>query len=370
MLNFRKMKKAVLLGGVVLLALACGLPGGASEPEPQPTIVVEEVPPEPTMEEPTATPSWSPNFLYQVEVGEEKIDSLAIMPDGETFVIAGFSFINLYKLDNGEFIHATEFESVADNMVFSSDGSILGASFLHGQVMILDPIDGSLIEQIVSRGNEARIDISPNGELMATSQRGNVVTFWNATDYSQIQQIDLPTSEWTTSLRFSPSGNFLAAARFNQYVNIIDSKSFEVIETLERGEFSLIQNHGLAFSPDEAFLAVVDVKIDWNDHVRVWGMGDYQVHVDLPVPYRANDIHFSPDGSMMAAGIQSQTSVGPKTNQVMIWSVPEFELLYQLELQSDSDTTDNITTLRFSPDSSKLVIARWNGVAEVWQVKP
>lgn len=372
MLNFRKLKKFILLGGVVLLALACGLPGGASEPEPQPQplATVEEIPPEPTMEEPTATPTWSPNFLYHVEVEDAKFDSLGISPDGEFFTAAGFPFLNFYDLDNGELIQSVDFESGAENMVFSPDGSVLGASFGHGQVMILNPEDGSLIEQMVTRGNEARIDISPDGEMIATTRRGNVVTFWNAADYSPIQEVELPTSEWTTYAIFSPAGNQLTASRFNCDVNIVDLSSFEVIETLDRGEMGTCQNHGLAYSPDGTFLAGVEVKVEQTNYVRVWNTEDFQVHVDLPVPQRANDVHFSPDGNMLAAAIHSQTATSPKSNKVMIWSVPDFELLFQVELRGNEAASDNIINIRFTNDSTRLVVARWNGIAEVWQVVP
>lgn len=371
MLHLGRSKKLVLLGVIMLLVLACGLPGQNSEPEPQPMTTVEEIPPEPTIiEEPTATPTWSPKFLYHVEVDEAKFDSVGISPNGETFTVAGFPFINFYNLDNGDLIQSVDFESGAENMVFSPDGSILGASFGHGQVLILNPEDGSLIEEMVVRGNEARIDIAPDGQMIATTKRGNVVTFWNAADYSQIQEVELPTSEWTTYAIFSPTGNHLAASRFNCDVNIVDLNSFEVLETLNRGEFGTCQNHGLDYSPDGAFLAGVEVKVEQTNSVRVWKADDYQVHVDLPIPQRANDVHFSPDGKMLAAAIHSQTSTSPKSNLVMIWSVPDFELLYQVELRGNEAVSNNITNIRFTSDSTRLVVARWNGVAEVWQIVP
>jgi WD40 repeat protein len=197
-----------------------------------------------------------------------------------------------------------------------------------------------------------------------------MVTFLSTSDYSQTNEVELPTKEWTTYLKFSPSGNQLAAVRFNCHVSILDVNEFEVINNFERGDSGVCQNLGLAYSPDGTYLAGVEMSIDWEDHIRVWNMNEMDSHVDLPVPNRGNDVAFSPDGTMLAAGIHTNNSTAEGVNSVMIWRVPEFELLYQIDLDSNPNETDNITTLRFSNDSSRLAIGRWNGLVEMWQVIP
>jgi WD40 repeat protein len=367
MMNKHTLRGVIFLSMLMALMLACAIPGCAQEQEPPAVVVIEEPTAVSVVEEPLEESAWSPYLLFRIDIPEEaRVMSFAPLPGDNQMAVGVFEMVYVYQFQDGQFVQEYEVRHRADTVSFSPDGAVMGI----GQGAFgADMYDTETGERIIDLhgGNDSRLAYSPDGQMIASSRRGNVLWLWDADDYEQIAEIELPTSEWLMGLAFSPSAPLLAAQRWDCMVNLIDTNTFEILNTLERGERGTCQHHGMAFSPDGAFLAGVEASIDFVHHVRVYDMQEQRVFRDLPLRSRAIDVNFSPDGSMLAAGLNTNMSAGINEYSIILWSVPDLEVLYQLDLPTTGDS-DAITTVHFSPDSQQLWVGRWNGVVEVYQV--
>jgi WD40 repeat protein len=81
----------------------------------------------------------------------------------------------------------------------------------------------------------------------------------------------------------------------------------------------------------------------------------------LGLPQEAKAVAFSPDGQWLAAG---------SSEGVMLWEMPGQTVMATLNHVAEAEKTDWVTDLAFSPDSTLLVLGRWIGILELWEISP
>ena len=147
------------------------------------------------------------------------------------------------------------------------------------------------------------IDVSNDGKLVATGTwHGNDVMLWDATKGTRTASIDCGSAR----VRFSPDGSQLAIDAHERYT-VVDSKSVEPIIPWTARSSSRTPGP-IAFSPDGQVLAVTDST-----------------------------------SSIKLVRIQSNTEV----------------------CQLNADPDDNITSIAFTPDGSKLVTGTEHGTRRI-----
>lgn len=354
-----KNRKGLLLAGpaLALAVLACGLLDSATPP-PTPTTEFIEV------AQPEATPAWAPELLYRLESQSDQpaitINRVAFTPDGKYVASGVLMEAEVWDMTGGSLARSLKVQHSVDDLAFSPDGSLLGVGLGVGGVSLLEFEDGAELRKLHS-GYDNRLAFSPNGETVATGNREGVVWIWRVADGEKLAEFELPEPEYIVNLAFSPDGETLAALDFSCRAILWDLESGQHLHTLEGNSSSCYMNN-FAFSPDGELLAVTGLMSeDFKRIQRLWRVADGSVFLDIQLPADSYGVDFSPDGRLLAVGHREGTG---------LWQLPEGDHLYTLDQEFDPEESDWITSVSFSPNGNLLAVGRWNGILEVWKVRP
>jgi predicted dehydrogenase len=141
--------------------------------------------------------------------------------------------------------------------------------------------------------------------------------------------------DWGTSVAFSPDGKTLAIGTY-EIVQLVDVAAAKATETIRvQSGFT----RGVAWSPDGTLLATGSYKA-----VQIWKAADRSPVRSMKTRGYANDVKFSPDGSLLVAAVENGTVMG--------WAVADGS--EKLNLKGPGDPT---TAVAFSPDGSLIAAA-------------
>jgi WD40 repeat protein len=208
------------------------------------------------------------------------------------------------------------------------------------------------LDPVVFR-NEAEVHsvaFSPDGERLAAAGGDRTIKVRNSRTGEVLQTLDTQ-NDHVQSVAFHPGGNHVAAACADRQVKIWDLTTEKVVFARPGtgGSSDIGVSDPVAFSPDGRLLAT-----EFEGAVYVW---DWRNHRRLHVlPGHLNmriTIAFSPDGRRLASGSFS--------GDIMIWDAETGERLYTL-----SGHRDPVSALAFSPDGRRLVSASVDRHLIVW----
>lgn len=206
---------------------------------------------------------------------------------------------------------------------------------------------------------EAQPSLSSASGSLATPSggHGETVTLWNAASH---QQLGAPWPGNTTDILpgvetvvLSPDGRTLATVDGDGTVQLWSVATHAPLGApLTTGQVNPVGP--LAFSPDGSILAAGDQS---DNSVRLW---DTRTHQPFGAPLTGSlgpvtALAFSPDGSILAAGNQGDSSVH-------LWDVAG-----QTPVGDPLPTTKPVTALAFSPQGETLAAATGDDV-RLWQV--
>lgn len=162
-----------------------------------------------------------------------------------------------------------------------------------------------------------------------------------------LRSINLPFDKSASSLKFSPDGHKVAAARSNYTVKIWDATTGKEIRTLKgyasgANEANDWRRSELHFSPNGRIVAVVRVEdITKNSALELWEVSTGKAIQFPEVISGIKNISFSPDGDKLAI---------LKTNDtVQLWKLSTRQLEKTIR-----PTLDSMWGIQFSPDSESL----------------
>jgi WD40 repeat protein len=111
----------------------------------------------------------------------------------------------------------------------------------------------------------------------------------------------------------------------------------------------------VSLSPDDRLLA----SGSWDHTIRVRNLeGGSLVRLIEPGD-RVNDVEFSPDGTMLAAGLGLLTHPG----SVRVWNVVDWTELFVFE-----DPDREVTAIAFSPNGAQIAAAYGRGMIRIWNL--
>jgi WD40 repeat protein/serine/threonine protein kinase len=153
-----------------------------------------------------------------------------------------------------------------------------------------------------------------------------------------------------TRVDWSSDGKLLAVGS-TVGVWIYDVSTMDLVSFIETKNYVL----SVAFSPDNAFLATTEDS--YRGSLHVWRLSDMELVSSIEMEYGevGIDIDFSPDGQILAVGVE--------TGMVYLWKVDNGKLLETMEGHLES-----VSGLAFSPDGLTLASSSADGTIRVWQV--
>lgn len=240
------------------------------------------------------------------------------------------------------------------------------------------------------RGNVLSVAYAPDGTLIASGGRDDVVRIWDAQLGEQLAVLEGKGGD-IFSVAFSPDGMFLAAGAQNGTVLLWSARTGRLLGSLGSGGPAI---WSVAFSPDGRRLACAGDR----GEVSVWDAATRQSVLVFPAhDMRITTVRFSPDGATLATSSRDTTVrlwdaasgahirtleghgsdvfslayssdgnrlfSGSRDQTVRVWDARSGELLETLPSQGQF-----ITSLTISPDGTRLAAGSWFDEVVIWDL--
>lgn len=271
---------------------------------------------------------------------------------------------------------------------FSPDSALLYAA--HGnRVTVWNPSDGSAVKSWPAHpGYAAAIDLSPDGDLVATAGSDAIVRIWEAASGDLVREL---SPAGTHSVAFSNDGCLIASADRNANLRVWTVQSGDLVWSAD----AVSRMFSLAFSPDD--LAIVTAHGLPDFAVRAWSADTGELLWDsFAHEADAHVVAFSPNGETVASVgadtlvILRDAASGDVLRTLRGHSQPLFEVLFlsdrllatgdgggtirlwDLEtgrtLRSLREHNSEVSALAFSPDGTLMASASFDMEAILWGV--
>lgn len=192
------------------------------------------------------------------------------------------------------------------------------------------------------------VEISPDGERIATGGRDGAVGLWDLRRRTLTSTLQGHEGAIMT-VAFSHDGKLLASGGLDGRVCIWDLERSTLKARYEKHEGCV---NAVAFSPDGRLLA----SASHDRSVRLWALdGRREVFTLLGHGAQVADLDFSSDGARLATASWDEST--------RLWDVKAGRVLTALEGHHG-----NITTVAFSPEGRRLLTASWDERILLWSL--
>ena len=280
------------------------------------------------------------------------INSLAFSPDGSVLASGTASrTLELWDPETRANTASVEGYGGISNVAFSPDGGTLASA--SGSHAKLWDVAGRLLATLKwHRSLVLALAFAPDGTL-ASAAADNTVALWDTEMGTSTDSFDLEAGlEGIWSASFSPDARYLAAGSSDGTIQLWDAATGGSTATLSGHELAVFS---LAFSADGATLA----SASDDQTLRLWDVAMGAEIRTLSEQSRAHSLSFSPDGTMLAAGLAAH-----EMNPVELWDLETPTRIASLLGHSSS-----VTALAFSPDGSVCASGSPDGTVLLWDVR-
>ncbi len=353
-MNKKSLLLIVMLIFISILSQGCTAIPEVLEPTAEPTttdaipvVTNTLIPPTLTPIPPTPTPvreviaSGNVQRLISVwdfPITEDSFRTVALSPDGQ--ILAAGTGQNLESPDQklrlldvstGQLLAESEkLDSIIWDIVYSPTGSFLAVGLDSGIVQIRGPQDLVQIQQFYFPGAVNSVSISPDGKKLAAgvADNGNGTVFI----------IDLASGEnllsfWAhpysvPAMDFSPDGSLLATGAVDRTVNVWNSSTGKLIQSLPQDG----QGTAIAFSHDggllaSGFCATSEKNVCQGGGVLLWSTTTWGLFRSLSGPGNwIEDLAFSYSDDLVA-GVD-------RNGFLHFWRVNDGVNLYSMKVSS------------------------------------
>ena len=295
-----------------------------------------------------------------------EITGVAFSPDGRIIATASNdNTARLWDVSTGE-LKATLSGHKDDvlQLLFSPDGRSVVTASDDKTAKLWNVEDGTLRVTLKGhRGGVFHAEFTRDGRTLLTvgdcpflALRGcrGMVKLWDARTGSLRASI-VGRCVWLPEINFSPDERMLVSTCNNEKAEIWDAQTGHLRISLKVPDRDLPIYRAI-FSPDGRILATADAA-----RVQLWDARTWQLHTMLNVEVSPSIMRFSPDGKLLAVA-----GTGAKYREaVELWEVATG----RLKMSIDTEHTDRIIRVAFSPDGLTLVTSSEDQTIKLWNVR-
>jgi len=225
---------------------------------------------------------------------ENSVNSLSLTTDGQQVLTASTDrTVRLWDFRTARQVHQYGFKG--HTSVLSPDNNVI-AALDNPWLTLAEFTSGEVIKRVKPFPKRTTaLAFSPDGSILVLGGQGDDLFVRSVPEFDLIFNIEKAHSGFTLSTRFSPSGDLLVTAGYEQKLKFWDLESWSLQDEMPL-ENQGVQN--LAFSTDGKTLAVA------SDHlVTIVDVKKRQIiHREKLAPKGVYNVAFSPDGRWLASG--------------------------------------------------------------------
>jgi len=324
-------------------------------PEPSPAIIP------PLALDSSALQLWGNGeaaVMMMTRLGIGSVNSLAISPDGKVIAVGSVIGILLYHFDTLEEIIRVTFDEMVQIVVWSPNGNYL-AVVSGAKVYVIDAQTGA--QEFLFSGhieNVNSVSWSPDGQMLASLSidQGEIhAIIWDSQTGKLVSELEFGNR--AKNIHWMPDGNNLAIGPMGAMIILWDIKT---------GKWSPLWQ-------DEDLFSYV-TKVSWSsDATKLLTGGElgkvfvWDFSSDSQLPVYNNDgvtavdaVTWSTNNAFVAAGFRDSS--------IIVWEAQTGRQIQKLR-RKQSNTTDTVLDLEWSPDGKNLIsLSRYEPIT-IWNIQ-
>lgn len=231
-------------------------------------------------------------------------------------------------------------------MDLDPSGAWIATAGAGGTILVRDAATGAILRTLMGPTDISdSLAFSSNG-LLAAGERTGKIWIWRVSDWSLVETIQAHAAD-IYALKFSPDGQLIASGSLDDTVRLSDVTLGAVVKVLNGHTESV---NDLAFSPDGQTL----VSVAWDFTARLWHVPDGGAMGAISLEGRPGyGVAFHPSGQRFAVATDAD--------------LLEFDLASHQLLRKFLVHTQPMTCCRFTPDSSRMISAGYDGRIDIWK---
>lgn len=209
--------------------------------------------------------------------------------------------IRVWDLTAGRYQQIADARAGRGPTALSSDGKHLAVADADARKVLVYDVAGGTRRHALpdGLGGASELLFSPDGETLVSANYDNDIRVWKTRSGELFRKLEDMTGAMFAG-QFTPDGRHLLLAGLDETIYFFDAKTFERLRVIKGHDETI---SALAVSPDGRRIVTggFDVRTTKNPvKVVLWDAATGRVVKTLRAPHRVVSLAFSPDGRMLA----------------------------------------------------------------------